>query len=232
MDIVVFLACIFGALLIFGSLVVLIVVVLNRKGSVTTCDDNTTLPTGENNTPVNSNDKGCVYAIGVLTISLIVFAIVSFLCAFSSDLWEAFWYGFNNTNGNSTESTKENDVEYIRDSGCTLYGNYKSVYLSVDAICNSDYTCKGSLIQQEMYDTFQGWDDFNDTYCVKEVSVSSKDRDYLIENACLLYDNYKTLYLYLDAECNASYSCNGSAAQQERYKTFETWDSFANKYCD
>jgi len=58
------------------------------------------------------------------------------------------------------------------------------------------------------------------------------DYDYLKKNACILYSNYKNMYLEIDEECNANYSCKGSAYQKEAYKTYVGWKDFYKKYCD
>lgn len=57
-----------------------------------------------------------------------------------------------------------------------------------------------------------------------------KDKN-LIDNACILYQNYKTSYLAMDRSCNADPACSGSATQKEAYETYKGWDSFYEEYC-
>jgi hypothetical protein len=64
-----------------------------------------------------------------------------------------------------------------------------------------------------------------------EYRTEYKDNEYLKDNACRLYDNYKSLYLNADQLCNSDYSCRGSASQKEAYEAFKSWDSFKEEYC-
>ncbi len=58
------------------------------------------------------------------------------------------------------------------------------------------------------------------------------DYDYLKDNACRLYSNYKSAYLSIDEQCNSDARCRGSAIQKEGYETYVGWKSFSERYCN
>lgn len=127
------------------------------------------------------------------------------------------------------------EFDYLRENGCILYENYKNNYLLFDQLCNSDYTCKGSASQKQGYETFKTWDSFYTSYCEnksKSIVCSEVDFNYLRDNDCRLYENYKDTYLNMDGLCNANYSCRGSASQKEGYEAFKSWADFESKYCN
>jgi len=64
--------------------------------------------------------------------------------------------------------------------------------------------------------------------CLNEHS----DYDYLKENACILYENYKNQYLTIDKIANQYPEYRNTAIVKENYETFKGWDSFKDKYCE
>lgn len=65
----------------------------------------------------------------------------------------------------ANSKTEYIEDEYLTTNACRLYTNYKDLYLTMDEICNDDYTCRGSATQKEGYETFKTWDSFKESYC-------------------------------------------------------------------
>lgn len=57
------------------------------------------------------------------------------------------------------------DYDYLKKSACALYSNFRDLYLQADENCNSDYSCRGSAMQKESYESFKSWDSFQEEYC-------------------------------------------------------------------
>lgn len=78
----------------------------------------------------------------------------------------------------------------------------------------------------------------NNPFTKTETKVETKyeteyiEDTYLKTNACILYENYKDLYMQIDGMCNKDITCRGSAAQKEGYEIFQGWEEFRNQYCD
>lgn len=79
--------------------------------------------------------------------------------------WGSFYTLYCSDPNQQMYCTKEG-LDYLKKDSCSLYDNYKSLYLAWDTLCNSYAECRGSALQKEGYDTYKTWDSFRDHYCL------------------------------------------------------------------
>lgn len=63
-------------------------------------------------------------------------------------------------------------------------------------------------------------------------TISAQEFEYIRDNSCRLYGNYRDLYLAADDICNSSTTCRGSAKQLQGQRSYASWDIFRDTYCE